>query len=86
MAKLKVKYYMDPGHGWFAVKLDLIRKLGLLGKISVFSYVKGGTAYLEEDSDAPAFLEAAKAAGIEVEVVPFYRKKTAIRSYSHFSF
>lgn len=49
------KYYSDPGHGWIAVKLDLVADLGILDKISGFSYLKGGTVYLEEDRDAQVF-------------------------------
>lgn len=85
MTKLKIKHYQDPGHGWLAVKMDLIRKLGILGKISPYSYAKGQTVYLEEDCDASVFLDAAKAAGFEVEVVGKNTNKSSpIRSYPSF--
>jgi hypothetical protein len=85
MTKLKIKHYQDPGHGWLAVKIDLIRKLGIMGKVSLYSYVKGQTAYLEEDCDASVFLEAAKAAGYDVEIIRKNTNKSSpIRSYSCF--
>jgi hypothetical protein len=49
------KYYTDPGHGWVAVKADILESLGLIDQISGFSYVKGFTVYLEEDRDASLF-------------------------------
>ncbi len=51
-------FYTDPGHGWLAVKRAELEKLGILDKISHFSYQRGGTVYLEEDCDANVFLMA----------------------------
>jgi hypothetical protein len=65
MKTLKLKFYSDPGHGWLACKVDLLVKLGINKTISRFSYVKGGTAYLEEDCDASRLIHALKAANIE---------------------
>ena len=44
----KFKFYQDAGHGWIAVKKDLLRYLGISHQISGFSYEsKGGNiAYL----------------------------------------
>lgn len=58
MTNLKIKFYSDPGHGWAAVKRQLLEDLGIADKISTFSYQKGKTVYLEEDSDLPKFLTA----------------------------
>ena len=49
------KFYHDAGHGWLAVKKNLLENLGLDKAISGFSYVKGKTVYLEEDSDLTLF-------------------------------
>lgn len=68
MAVMKKVFHSDPGHGWLAVKLDELKMLGITSEISNYSYVKGKTVYLEEDCDAPRFIEAAKAKGITVEV------------------
>jgi hypothetical protein len=52
------KFYCDPGHGWLAVKIKELHELGILYKISNYSYVRGKTAYLEEDCDASEFFKA----------------------------
>ena len=68
MAIMKKVFHSDPGHGWLAVKLNEIKMLGIENEISNFSYVKGKTAYLEEDCDATKFINAAKAKGITIEI------------------
>lgn len=54
----KFNFYSDAGHGWLAVKKQLVWDLGLADAISQCSYEKGKTVYLEEDCDAPKFLKA----------------------------
>jgi hypothetical protein len=49
------KFYADPGHGWLAVKIEELMQLGIVTQISSYSYMRGGTAYLEEDCDASLF-------------------------------
>jgi len=56
MFKKTYRFYHDPGHGWLAVKRVELKRLGLLDKISEYSYQRGKTVYLEEDSDAGIFL------------------------------
>ena len=51
----------DAGHEWLAVKRTELEDLGIADAISVFSYVKGGTVYLEGDCDAARFFDAYKA-------------------------
>jgi hypothetical protein len=65
---LKLKFYCDPGHGWVAVKVSLLLELGITGQISGYSYVKGGTAYLEEDCDAERLIRALNAKGIAYKI------------------
>ena len=65
---LNLKFYCDPGHGWIAVKVSLLRELGITGQISGCSFVKGGTAYLEEDCDAERLIRALDAKGIAYKV------------------
>lgn len=48
----------DPGHGWLQVPLAELKELGILNKISMYSYTDGEYAYLEEDCDMGVFLEA----------------------------
>jgi hypothetical protein len=52
------KFYADPGHGWLAVKITELMELGIITQISPYSYMLGGTAYLEEDCDAALFFNA----------------------------
>jgi len=49
-------FISDPGHGWLEVPVKEVRKYKI--KISSFSYMDSGMAYLEEDCDAPTFLKA----------------------------
>ena len=56
----KFDYYSDPGHGWVKVPVSLLGELGIAGKITPFSYLRGKFAYLEEDCDAMAFIMAYK--------------------------
>jgi len=82
MKVLKLKFYSDPGHGWLACKVDLLRSLGINKDISGFSYVKGGTAYLEEDCDASKLLNALEARNIEYRIEQKNcNKHSPIRSY-----
>ena len=67
---------VDAGHSWLLADFSEITALGITSQISEFSYLGdlGQIAYLEEDVDAPLFLDAIKLA--------YYRKwgnKLAIR-------
>lgn len=58
----------DPGHGWLAVPAEKVRDIA--GKVSAYSYLQNGWAYLEEDCDAALYIEAS---GIDVDAIPeFY--------------
>jgi len=57
--------YTDPGHGWFAVKRADCEALGILEKISPYSYQRGRTVYLEEDCDASLYFAALRIKGID---------------------
>lgn len=54
------KFYADPGHGWLAVKITELLELGIVTQISLYSYMRGATAYLEEDCDARLFFNSYK--------------------------
>lgn len=83
---MKLKFYSDPGHGWLAVKKDLLQKLGIANRITAYSYMKGNTAYLEEDCDAALFLDVLRDGGQGCElVVKSTGKRSPIRSYERFS-
>lgn len=54
----------DPGHGWLRVPLADIAALGIEAQITPYSFIEGQYAYLEEDCDAPRYLEALTAQGL----------------------
>jgi hypothetical protein len=60
--------HSDPRHAWLEVPAELIKQLGIGPQISKFSYMHHGKVYLEEDCDAPLFLEAANAAKVRYRV------------------
>ena len=82
---MKLKYYTDPGHGWIAIKRKVLTDLEVADKITVFSYQKGQTVYLEEDCDAFLVMQKLSEKGI---TVIFDRKHTnnrsPIRNYNRF--
>jgi len=49
---------IDAGHAWLAVKEKELIELNIQDKITDFSFHKGATVYLEEDSDAATFINA----------------------------
>lgn len=49
-------FYSDPGHGWLAVPLELVRELRLA--VSNYSYIDAVFYYLEEDCDAARFVDS----------------------------
>jgi hypothetical protein len=55
---IEIKYFTDPGHGWAACKIETLHALGIAGQISFYSYMRGKTAYLEEDCDFALLLDA----------------------------
>lgn len=68
------KFYSDAGHGWLAVKIVDCFLLGVAHKITPYSYVRGLTAYLEEDCDAPTYLQA---------YVAKYGEKPSVKDSAH---
>jgi hypothetical protein len=81
------KFYIDAGHGWLAVKRAELVDLGILDKITRYSYERGNTVYLEEDCDATTFINAyEKKNGIlpSYEVKHSSVDRSPIRSYQVF--
>lgn len=81
--KRKFDFYSDPGHGWLKVPVSLLEKLGIAGKITSYSYLRGDFAYLEEDCDVGTFISAYKeATGDYPKCRPHIADKSSrIRSY-----
>lgn len=49
--------HIDPGHGWLEVPAAELETLGILPKVSGYSYQKDGMVYLEEDCDLSLYLD-----------------------------
>lgn len=79
--------YEDAGHGWLAVPRSTLSELGILQDISQFSYMRGGTVYLEEDLDLTTFVNAFKTKyGVEPLMKwKYVDVRSPIRSYAHFT-
>jgi hypothetical protein len=53
-----IQFHEDPSHGWLQVPKKLLVQLGILNKITPYSYEDNIYAYLEEDCDLFVFLKA----------------------------
>jgi len=88
IGKMKYRLFSDPGHAWLEVSFDELVSLGINKKITAWSYYKGNNVYLEEDCDAPLFLQTKKDLTGEIteyeEITSDYN--SPIRSYSPYFF
>lgn len=83
---MKITHYCDPGHGWFKVSRAALKRMGLLEKISGYSYQRGDYVYLEEDCDAATYLSALDSLGVSYEIVTAHTDKSSrIRGYESFN-
>lgn len=82
-----IQVYSDPGHAWAKVPLALLFKLGIVGQISHYSYIRKGYAYLEEDGDLSALMHALKAKGIDYVFKEHIsrERRSRIRGYDSYS-
>jgi len=81
------KFYADSGHGWVAVKRNLLTDLSIQDKITQFSYQKGNTVYLEAGCDASTFFVAyGEKHGYDsfITVVKYINNYSPIRSYERY--
>lgn len=87
-AVITLKVYEDPGHGWIACKRSLLEQLGILHKITPYSYQSrtGQTVYCEEDCDGSLLVATLKARGFQVNYDEHHTDRTSrIRSYARFT-
>lgn len=83
MKSFKLTYYTDPGHGWVSIKMQALKDLGISEKISHYSYMRGESAYLEEDCDLGILYQACDSKGIKIELITKHTdSRSPIRSYS----
>ena len=78
-------FHNDAGHGWLAVKIDLLDHLGLVDRITNFSFIKGKTAYLEEDCDVSLFIAEYRNKIGEFVTTSMYYEKSPVRSYQRYT-
>ena len=82
---MKFTYYTDPGHGWIRVKKQLLIELNIAVDISNYSYMKGNSAYLEEDCDLQKLSDALIKVGKTLELIQKHTNKNSrIRSYAKY--
>jgi hypothetical protein len=83
MNVLKLNYFTDPGHGWVSIKRKALIDLGIDNQISTYSYMRGSSAYLEEDCDLSLLYSACDSKGIKIDLVAKHtNKRSPIRSYA----
>lgn len=58
--KKTIQVFSDAGHAWVKVSIKELLMLGILSKMSCYSYERNGYAFLEEDQDAAIYLEDLK--------------------------
>ena len=78
-------FHTDPGHAWLEVPKAELVGLGIDKDISPFSYMKGPTAYLEEDCDAGLFIDKLMEAGTSFKFYEIHKENTPIRNYASYS-
>ena len=76
--------HTDSGHGWLEVPAGSLFDLGIAGKVSRYSYVKGNKVYLEEDRDAGLYLDALTSRGDAYDITENYQEHSPIRNYVRF--
>lgn len=78
-------FLTDPSHGWLKVPRALLASLGIVDKITIYSYQRGDFAYLEEHRDFGTFLESATAAGFTVKRrIRYADRPSRVRQYECF--
>lgn len=81
-------FFFDPGHGWLKVPKSELVALGIVDKISSYSYLRGDYAYLEEDCDATLFITERRKFE-DVRPIKFREhssnKSSKIRSYQFYN-
>ena len=84
---MKFEFFSDPGHGWLKVPGALLRELGIVDKITPYSYAAAGFGFLEEDCDASLFLATARQAGLAITFrdVTCADRHSRIRNYDPYS-
>ena len=84
----RIKTYSDPQHGWAKVSFKSLLKLGLVNKITGYSYVSKCLNYvfLEEDHDLTLYVNALKERNIEYKFIESWtNNQSRIRNYASYA-
>jgi hypothetical protein len=86
MKNRTITVYSDPGHAWAKVSRAELIRLGLIDKISTYSYQRKGFVYLEEDCDLGLYIVALRDAGatIKFKEMVSRERQSKIRGYDYF--
>jgi len=85
MKTRSLTFHTDPGHGWLEVSRADLDALGIANTISPYSFQKAARVYLEEDTDAARYMDAAKAAGYRLTIRDQYADPSPIRNLPSFA-
>jgi hypothetical protein len=86
MKTFTIIVYNDPGHGWGKVKRQVLSNLGLVDKVSAYSYQYKDNVYLEEDCDLSLLVQTLYALDVRVKFVEkSTNKQSRIRSYESYA-
>lgn len=80
----KLTFYTDPAHGWLEVNRADLDALDIAHKVSRYSYEKGSRVYLEEDCDAPLYMQAANAKGWLFTMKDCYADRSPVRDFARY--
>jgi hypothetical protein len=80
--QITLNYFTDPGHGWIEAPIQLLKQLGIVNKITSYSYRKGDTAFLEEDCDSALLLMELTKHDVKYDVIEHHTNNDSkIRNY-----
>ncbi len=83
----KYTFHYDPGHGWLEVPFSMLRALNIEDKITPYSYMKGKTAFLEEDCDLSTFLQAYRLRfGHDPNMAELHTEDSPIRGFQSYRY
>lgn len=86
MKTFTIIVYNDPNHGWGKVKRQVLSNLGLVDKVSAYSYQYKDNVYLEEDCDLSLLVQTLYALDVRVKFVEkSTNKQSRIRSYESYA-
>ena len=78
--------YSDASHSWGKVKRQVLSNLGLVDKVSAYSYQYKDNVYLEEDCDLSLLVQTLYALDVRVKFVEkSTNKQSRIRSYESYA-